>query len=279
MWCKEVKITSTGWMFGSDKEQEGHLWVEVAWAKEKLLGVFVAGKCEECKMDTVGWEINDYKNKILGKMIDGIQGVEEEAASERSISFSCLVMSRGNSVGRTSGRSVNVVVGGLWLPPCCSWSQGERHIVHSSLHESDRGLNQQKHLLRGSLVGGINLLMFDRDGGICLRPWIIYVIVLLFDLDVNKFQNIFSPILLQEALYYKRTRITESVLVLLASCGFPYIPPPFQNSSKFPFVYSSLFPWLLYNCLSSLEEVFLFQKSTFPPTCLSVWVEYFLLCK
>lgn len=109
-------------MFGSDiqEEQEVHLWVEVAWVKEKLLGVFVAGKCEEYKMDTVGWELNDHGNKILEKMIDGIQGVEEEAASKKSISFSFLVMSQGNSVGRTSGRSVNVVVGGLWLPPCCS---------------------------------------------------------------------------------------------------------------------------------------------------------------
>lgn len=100
-------------MVGSDKEQEVHLWVEVTWVKEKLLGIFVAGKCEECKMDTVGWGIKAYGNQILGKMIDGIQGVEEEAASKRSISFSCLVMSQGNSVGRTSGRSVNVVVGGL----------------------------------------------------------------------------------------------------------------------------------------------------------------------
>lgn len=87
--------------------------MEVTWVKEKLLGIFVAGKCEECKMDTVGWGIKAYGNKILGKKIDGIQGVEEEAASKRSISFSCLVMSQGSSVGRTSGRSVNVVVGGL----------------------------------------------------------------------------------------------------------------------------------------------------------------------
>lgn len=107
-------------MFRSDKEQEIHLWVEVTRVKEKLLDIFVAGMCEECKMDTVGWKINYYENKILEKIRYRMKGVEEEAASSRNMSFSSLMMRQGNSVGRASGRSVNVVVGGLLLPPCCS---------------------------------------------------------------------------------------------------------------------------------------------------------------
>lgn len=107
-------------MFGSDKEQEVHLWVEVTWVKEKLLDIFVAGKCEECKMDTLEWEINYYGNKNLEKMRYRILGVGEEVVSSRNMSFSSLMMRQLNSVGRASGRSVSVVVGGLLLPPCCS---------------------------------------------------------------------------------------------------------------------------------------------------------------
>lgn len=46
-------------------------------------------------MDTVGWEIHYYGNKILEKMRYGIQRVEEEPASRKNISFSSLVMRQG----------------------------------------------------------------------------------------------------------------------------------------------------------------------------------------
>jgi hypothetical protein len=71
-------------------------------------------------MGTVGWEINCYGKKILEKMRYEVQGAEEEAASSRNRSLSCLMRRQGNSVGRASGRSFSVVVGGPLLPPCSS---------------------------------------------------------------------------------------------------------------------------------------------------------------
>lgn len=159
-------------------------------------------------------------------------------------------------MGTDSGRSVHVVVGGLSLPPRSSWSEGERHIVHISLHESERGLNAEKWVLwEGS--GGRNYpVKFDRGGSVWLDSLIIHVIIYCY---LTKIPTNFRALSLEDPLV-KSSFIKEDpgwslipsdmITKILRHCSPSQVSPPSQVPC-FPLKTSSLLSlWPSFNYLS-----------------------------